>query len=781
MVDLPEGWTDSAPFPATALDDREIQSYLDDRLAEIPSWHAGPDVVRFGVPMPAPDPLALAAMHRFTARNSNNVGIHTRFGDGAAGTRRVEKEALSLLGGLFHGGALDGYVTSGASEGALQAVRIGRSVLRAAGTAPVLITSELAHPSVFKAADLADLRVERLSAAGPSRTTDPEELADLLENLAAEGITGYLVISTVGYFGTGGVDDVSALCRVLDRHRDRHPGTAYYHHLDAAFGGLILPFTDPANAWDFRNRGVHSLAVDPHKSALVPYSCGVFLCRKGLLEHIAYVAEQSGVVDETVSGSRPGAAAAALWAALMAHGFEGFRSIYTSCVELRDRLRARIAEIDPQAEFVAHPRMPVLAVSFGGDGTRLPATLEDRYRLHAARLPGVPARDFYHLYVVADHRPEHVERLVQDLDAALPTAAGSRPRSAERLVTTVAAAGRATACPRHVLVHPPGQRDPSRYPSGYSFHTFVPRKQTAEPFRSIELTRSTLCDSPLVLYAPDLDRPFENELGGIALDGRFHFEVLDSYQQQLSLIGAAHLILHSDGDSGRAVANFHADGSFRSLELRTGNAGSADEVQIFENRVIVKMGKSSKSVYRGSNEYSFSVDTAAEIRVDLRPGAAAAKVVHAQYNYDPRLPRRRHMRRELYRRFPNRFFGEILAFEVGVAGALDWAAHPWPRRHGVEAGLLQESAVAGSSRTRVDIADRTLTLRVAACHGDASYRLRLPLDTGHRLASSLPRLDVSHPSALEPTIVAAHGEALYAALDPVVNSLRVTALTEAIS
>src|SRR5262249_1393258 len=188
---------------------------------------------------------------------------------------------------------------------------IGRAVLRAAGTPPVVVTSTLAHPSVHKAAQLADLTVVPLPTSGTDRTTAPTALADTLAELYDRTVTGYIVVSTVGYFGTGSVDDVPALCDVIVEHRSRHPETRFYHHIDAAFGGLVLPFTDPSCGWDFRNRGVHSVAVDPHKTGLLPYSCGVFLCRKGLLEHVALTAHPSGVVDEPLLGSRPGAAAAA--------------------------------------------------------------------------------------------------------------------------------------------------------------------------------------------------------------------------------------------------------------------------------------------------------------------------------------------------------------------------------------------------------------------------------------------------------------------------------------
>jgi hypothetical protein len=207
-------------------------------------------------------------------------------------------------------------------------------------------------------------------------------------------------------------------------------------------------------------------------------------------------------------------------------------------------------------------------------------------------------RDFYHFYLVPGHTTEHVKTLADELRQAVEKAPAAPRLTGDGLVPAVAAGSRATVCPRHVLVHPAGRRDPRLHPTGYSFHTFVPRKRTAEPFRSVELRRSRIAAAPLVLYAPDLDRPFDNELGGVTVDRHFHFEVLDRHQQYLSLIGAAHLILHAPDQPGCAVANFHADGRLRSLEVRVGRVGFADEVQVFADQIIVKIGKSSKAVWR---------------------------------------------------------------------------------------------------------------------------------------------------------------------------------------
>ncbi|BFO18407.1 hypothetical protein SHKM778_47950 [Streptomyces sp. KM77-8] len=341
---------------------RELDALLDARLAEVPGWHAPDDPVRLGFAMTAPHDLALETFGRFAARNPNNVGLHTRFGDGVRGTRRLEREAVLALAGLLHADAADGYVTSGANEGTLAGLRVGRNALRAADAGRVVVlASTLTHHSVAKAAEILGLEL-RLCPAGPSWRLEAAAVEAALDDLTAQSSagdrTGVIVVSTAGYYNTGLVDPVDEIAGVLARRAADGGNLRLFHHVDAAHGGMILPFTAPEVPFDFRNAHVHSIVLDPHKSGLMPYSCGVFLCRKGLMGHGAVPAPMSGFLDETITGSRSGAMAAALWSLVFGVAADGYRQVFRHSLAVRDRLADAIRAADPDAVVLPHPATP---------------------------------------------------------------------------------------------------------------------------------------------------------------------------------------------------------------------------------------------------------------------------------------------------------------------------------------------------------------------------------------------------------------------------------------
>ncbi|MBD2818432.1 hypothetical protein ID867_13960 [Streptomyces parvulus] len=130
---------------------------------------------------------------------------------------------------------------------------------------------------------------------------------------------------------------------------------------------------------------------------------------------------------------------------------------------------------------------------------------------------------------------------------------------------------------------------------------------------------------------------------------RYALEVLDRNQQKLSLVGAAHFAVF--GPEPRTprrpvvLANFHADGAFRSVEYKYGDRRHNDEVQVFGDRIVVKAGKDARGVRREGDDWSFSLDTSLELRVALTDDGAAPRITRVARHADPALPRRRHLLR----------------------------------------------------------------------------------------------------------------------------------------
>ena len=70
------------------------------------------------------------------------------------------------------------------------------------------------------------------------------------------------IVGTAGTAELGVVDPIDKLSEIALRHN-------VYLHVDAAFGGLIIPFLpNPKPIFDFSLEGVKSITVDPHKMGM---------------------------------------------------------------------------------------------------------------------------------------------------------------------------------------------------------------------------------------------------------------------------------------------------------------------------------------------------------------------------------------------------------------------------------------------------------------------------------------------------------------------------------
>jgi glutamate/tyrosine decarboxylase-like PLP-dependent enzyme len=343
----------------------------------------------------APSRVSVDAFAAYAERNPNNIGWHAPGDAGGpfAVTQQLEQDVVAMLASLF-GGTLPevgGVLTAGGTESNLDALWLGRNVLRAAGAGSIaVLASRSAHHSVPAGCDIVGLgagdwttcekrtcamaralRDEGDADAGATADAtagvgaaaraaasahvahhhraaadgrglvlvdlDPRyriDLADLERRIDAAveaGVTGLLVIATVGSTSTGAVDDVEQIGNTISAARTRHRSLRTFLHVDAAMAGMVLPFLDPPRrptGFDLRDINgrpvVDSLSVDLHKAGLAPYPCGVFLCRMALRTAIEVPRPfDPGRFDATVAGSRPGAAAAAAWAVLQRRGRSG--------------------------------------------------------------------------------------------------------------------------------------------------------------------------------------------------------------------------------------------------------------------------------------------------------------------------------------------------------------------------------------------------------------------------------------------------------------------------
>ncbi|HJK37023.1 MAG TPA: pyridoxal-dependent decarboxylase, partial [Methanocorpusculum sp.] len=111
-------------------------------------------------------------------------------------------------------------------------------------------------------------------------------------------------------------------------------------HVDAAFGGFVIPFLENPPQFDFAVPGVDSISLDPHKMGLATIPCGSLLLRDpdqlGCLNvDTPYLTVKKQC---TLAGTRPGADVAGAYAVIRHLGREGFRAIVAGCMENTRRL-----------------------------------------------------------------------------------------------------------------------------------------------------------------------------------------------------------------------------------------------------------------------------------------------------------------------------------------------------------------------------------------------------------------------------------------------------------
>ncbi len=155
---------------------------------------------------------------------------------------------------------------------------------------------------------------------------------------------------------------------------------------------------------------------------------------------------------------------------------------------------------------------------------------------------------------------------------------------------------------------------------------------------------------------------------------------------------------------------------------------------------------------REGDDWSFSLDTSLELRVALTDDGAAPRITRVARHADPALPRRRHLLRGQYRRFPNRFFDTVVEMTVG-------REHTGTARF--DEPLLARSAALDLARVVPSVADGVLRVELTAVDGPGTVVLAVPLGLGVRLTELLPGIPVGEPEALTPAEVVRWAARLY--------------------
>jgi glutamate/tyrosine decarboxylase-like PLP-dependent enzyme len=126
------------------------------------------------------------------------------------------------------------------------------------------------------------------------------------------------VVATLGTTATGAIDPLPELLDLRERY-------GFRLHVDAAYGGyfhLVDELSENTRSAYARLEDADSVVIDPHKHGLQPYGCGCVLFRdpsvgrfyKHDSPYTYFSSTELHLGEISLECSRPGAAAAALWA-----------------------------------------------------------------------------------------------------------------------------------------------------------------------------------------------------------------------------------------------------------------------------------------------------------------------------------------------------------------------------------------------------------------------------------------------------------------------------------
>jgi len=300
-----------------------------------------------------------------------------------------------FLEGLILGCFWCWVVVSGGTEANLMALLAARNMAKV--NQPEVVLPKSVHFSFTKICSLLSLKPVYAGLDNSFRVDTSEVEKCISKNTVA-------IVGTAGTAELGAVDHIDRLSEIALRHN-------VYLHVDAAFGGLIIPFLlNPKPIFDFNLEGVKSITVDPHKMGMAAIPAGGILFKNvKILDFIKtetpYITDK---VQYTFVGTRTGAAVASAWAVFKALGLEGFKKIVSVCMKNTKLLADGVEKAG--FELVVEPTLNLVA--FRGVKTK---GLAENLLARGWFVSYVPRYDCIRVVVMPHVKSKHIDEFLRDL------------------------------------------------------------------------------------------------------------------------------------------------------------------------------------------------------------------------------------------------------------------------------------------------------------------------------------------------------------------------------
>ena len=333
-----------------------------------------------------------SSLYPFMNMPLNNVGdpfIESRY---HLNTHEYEREVIAFFTELLQAKKdnIWGYVTNGGTEGNMYGIYLAREIYPDG----LLYYSETTHYSVPKILRMVHARNIMIKSQ-PNGEIDYQDLA---ETLHIHRDVPAIIFANIGTTMSGAVDNLDKIKLIM-------AGLAisqYYIHCDAALGGMILPFVQNPQPFDF-SAGIDSISISGHNMIGSPIPCGLALAKKNHVDRIARAVEYVGTFDTTVTGSRNAITPLFLWYAINTKGKSGFKEICQHCISIADYAIAQFNKIgikawrNPNSITVVFPRQA-----------------EDVL----AKWQIAIQHDIAHIITMPHVKTSHIDRLIHDITLA---------------------------------------------------------------------------------------------------------------------------------------------------------------------------------------------------------------------------------------------------------------------------------------------------------------------------------------------------------------------------
>ncbi len=335
------------------------------------------------------------------------------------GSQIIERQLLSMIGDLLHLPQPHGITTSGGTESNILAMLAARETGRQKTDRPEVIAPKTIHASVDKAAWLLGVRLVKTEIDSEFRA-----LPKSIEQSITDDTVGVFVTAGTTYLGQ--IDPIEEVAVIA-----REYGVPL--HVDAAFGGFVIPFLRDLRLcdqrFDFEVNGVTSVSVDAHKMGLAPIPSGSILFRdssmlKAISRDVPYLRGASST-QSTLLGTRPAGSILAAWAVMSELGREGYRRLVAECMRRTGRLILRLDESDSLRSAI-RPVMNIVGIVTEGVS---PHDVADRMEDRDWSMAVSPLPPTLRVILMPHITDNVIDQFIADLEECVATVCASAPKT----------------------------------------------------------------------------------------------------------------------------------------------------------------------------------------------------------------------------------------------------------------------------------------------------------------------------------------------------------------